>query len=102
MEITFAFACRDDCLDILLASDLRRLVAERDSLRADNAQGQKDYCALMERHDNQRNEIERLRAVVEAADQWSRARTFEDQQAHLCRLQRALRLLPNAPDNRAP
>jgi len=33
-EITFEFACRDDCLDKMVPSDLRQLVAERDSLRA--------------------------------------------------------------------
>jgi hypothetical protein len=33
-EITFDFACRDDCLDKIVPSDLRQLVAERDRLRA--------------------------------------------------------------------
>lgn len=33
MNITFGFACRDDCLDQLVPSDLRQLVAERDELQ---------------------------------------------------------------------
>ncbi len=33
-EITFEDACRDDCLDRMVPSDLRQLVAERDRLRA--------------------------------------------------------------------
>lgn len=32
-DITFNFACRDDCLESMVPSDLRKLVAERDSLR---------------------------------------------------------------------
>lgn len=34
MNVTFEFACRDDCLDGMVPSDLRMLVAERDKLRA--------------------------------------------------------------------
>lgn len=34
-DITFEFACRDDCLDKLVPSDIRQLVAERDRLRAE-------------------------------------------------------------------
>lgn len=34
MEITFEFACRDDCLDNIAPSDLRNLVSERDRLKA--------------------------------------------------------------------
>ena len=30
MSINFDLACRDDCLDLLVPSDLRQLVAERD------------------------------------------------------------------------
>ena len=33
MKIDFAFACRDDCLDLMVPSDLRILVAERDRLK---------------------------------------------------------------------
>lgn len=36
-EISFEFACRDDCLDKMVPSDLRRVVRERDSLRAEIA-----------------------------------------------------------------
>jgi hypothetical protein len=32
-DIDFDFACRDDCLDRMVPSDLRTLVAERDRLR---------------------------------------------------------------------
>ena len=32
-NITFEFACRDDCLDKMVPSDLRALVSERDVLR---------------------------------------------------------------------
>lgn len=32
MNITFEFACQDDCLDKMVPSDLRKLVAERDAL----------------------------------------------------------------------
>lgn len=38
-EITFEFACMDDCLDKMVPSDLRQLVAERDRLRAQLAEG---------------------------------------------------------------
>jgi len=31
-NITFDFACRDDCLDKMVPSDLRELVSERDRL----------------------------------------------------------------------
>ena len=34
LKIDFAFACRDDCLDRMVPSDLRALVKERDALRA--------------------------------------------------------------------
>ena len=33
MEITFEFACRDDCLGKMVPSDLRQVVAERDRLK---------------------------------------------------------------------
>jgi hypothetical protein len=33
MDITFEFATRDDCLDKMVPSDLRQLVAERDNLK---------------------------------------------------------------------
>lgn len=33
MDITFEFATRDDCLDQMVPSDLRALVAERDALK---------------------------------------------------------------------
>lgn len=33
MEITFDFATRDDCLERMVPSDLRMLIAERDQLR---------------------------------------------------------------------
>lgn len=33
MAINFDFACRDDCLDKIVPSDLRLIVAERDRLR---------------------------------------------------------------------
>lgn len=33
MDITFEFATRDDCLDKMVPSDLRQVVAERDRLR---------------------------------------------------------------------
>jgi len=33
MDIDFNFACRDDCLDKMVPSDLRVLVAERDYLK---------------------------------------------------------------------
>jgi hypothetical protein len=38
------------------------------------------------------DEIQRTRAVCDVAGQWSRAKTWEDQQAHLARLQRAVKL----------
>lgn len=34
MNIDFEFACQDDCLDKIVPSDLRKLVAERDALAA--------------------------------------------------------------------
>ena len=34
LKIDFAFACRDDCLERMVPSDLRALVRERDDLRA--------------------------------------------------------------------
>lgn len=34
MDITFDFACRDDCLNHMVPSDLRKIVSERDALRA--------------------------------------------------------------------
>lgn len=37
-NITFEFACQDDCLEKMVPSDLRQLVAERDSLRAQLAE----------------------------------------------------------------
>lgn len=35
MLIDFEFACQDNCLDLMVPSDLRQVVAERDRLRAD-------------------------------------------------------------------
>lgn len=34
LKINFAFACRDDCLERMVPSDLRALVRERDALSA--------------------------------------------------------------------
>jgi hypothetical protein len=34
MNITFEFACQDDCLNKMVPSDLRGLVCERDELQA--------------------------------------------------------------------
>lgn len=34
-DITYELACKDDCLDMLVPSDLRKLVIERDRLRAE-------------------------------------------------------------------
>ena len=36
MNITFDFACRDDCLDGMVPSDLRVLVSQRDKLFKEN------------------------------------------------------------------
>jgi hypothetical protein len=47
------------------------------------------------------NNLPSLLKIVEVADQWNRATTFEDSMGHLSRLRRALRLLPNAQDQRA-
>ena len=33
-DVTFEFATQDDCLDKMIPSDLRQLVAERDELQA--------------------------------------------------------------------
>jgi hypothetical protein len=41
-SITFEFACMDDCLNRMVPSDLRKLVAERDNLRAQLAESKKD------------------------------------------------------------
>jgi hypothetical protein len=35
MEITFEFACRDDCLDAMVPSDLRKVVSERDAAQSE-------------------------------------------------------------------
>ncbi len=49
-EITFEFACRDDCLDRMVPSDLRGVVAERDRLRSENEalravlKAEAEYC----------------------------------------------------------
>lgn len=32
-ELTFEFACRDDCLNRMVPSDLRSIIAQRDQLR---------------------------------------------------------------------
>lgn len=47
-DITFDFACRDDCLERLVPSDLRKLVAERDALRQqlERVEAQADACQL--------------------------------------------------------
>lgn len=37
MNIDYGFACQDDCLDKMVPSDLRKLVAERDELQAERA-----------------------------------------------------------------
>lgn len=34
MTITFEMACKDDCLDKIIPSDLRQLVVERDKYKA--------------------------------------------------------------------
>ena len=47
------------------------------------------------------NNLSSLLKIVEVADQWNRATTFEDSMGHLSRLRRALRLLPNDEDQRA-
>lgn len=65
-EVTFDFACRDDCLDRMVPSDLRALVAERDRLRAELAKAKEAIAA--EREDMAFDkmslfaEIERLQA----------------------------------------
>lgn len=49
VEVTFDFACRDDCLDRMVPSDLRALVAERDRLRAELAEAKETVAAERER-----------------------------------------------------
>jgi chromosome segregation ATPase len=49
------------------AATLRALSAERDALRADRDQGQRDYCALMERHDAHFVRAEKAEAERDAA-----------------------------------
>jgi hypothetical protein len=46
------------------------------------------------------NALPALLAVAEIADQWDRATDYESREAHLARLHRALRMLPNASDYR--
>ena len=60
-EITFEFACRDDCLDKMVPSDLRQLVAERDSLRARLAENE----ALQAECEKLRKDAERYRWLRE-------------------------------------
>ena len=50
MEITFEFACRDDCLGKMVPSDLRQVVAERDRLRERNEALEKAARDVVERH----------------------------------------------------
>jgi hypothetical protein len=42
------------------------------------------------------NALPALLAIAEAADQWTRSSDYESREAHLSRLRRALRSLPNA------
>jgi hypothetical protein len=42
------------------------------------------------------NALPALLAIAEAADQWDRATDYESKEAHLSRLHRTLRLLPNS------
>lgn len=46
--VTFEFACRDDCLNRMVPSDLRALVAERDRLRAELAEAKEAVAAERE------------------------------------------------------
>lgn len=48
VEVTFDFAYRDDCLDRMVPSDLRALVAERDRLRAELAEAKEAVAAERE------------------------------------------------------
>lgn len=48
MNITFEFACQDDCLDKMVPSDLRKIVRERDELRAERDQLKADNTVLSE------------------------------------------------------
>ena len=47
-----------------MADEIKHLRAEVERLRADQVKCGQDYCALMDRHDNQHTEIDRLRAEL--------------------------------------
>ncbi len=49
MEITFDFACQDDCLDKMVPSDLRQVVSEREQLRSRAAMLEKERDELRAR-----------------------------------------------------
>ena len=48
MKITFEFATQDDCLDRMVPSDLRVLVAQRDRLQARVAELESDEQEMAE------------------------------------------------------
>lgn len=77
---------------------IAKLRAERDDYHrkgldlADHRDRLKDEVAQWkERAEKAEKELAALRGIVEIADQWDRAATYEDQQAHLARLHSALR-----------
>ncbi len=59
------------------------------------------YAAMEELMPLAINNLPALLDIAEAADQWSRATDYDSQAAHLARLRRALRMAPNAQDDRA-
>ena len=69
MEITFEFACRDDCLGKMVPSDLRQVVAERDRLRERNEALEKDFAYHSELCTIQQARIDELEGALTAAYQ---------------------------------
>lgn len=51
MNIDFEFACQDDCLDKMVPSDLRKLVAERDAALGEVVKSKtmlEGFCSALE------------------------------------------------------
>ena len=63
-EITFEFACRDDCLDKMVPSDLRVLVKQRDNAREAHA----SLLAAVEDGDEIARELREVELTLDATD----------------------------------
>ena len=91
-KITFEFACLDDCLDKMVPSDLREVVAERDRLRERN-EALEELVVGLEEVRSKEYEFKQARIEALEKDFAYHVELCTSQQARIGALREALKLI---------